>query len=119
MLNSPILAENSNDKFYKLFREEIDNYSDLDLARLSLEQKQSVENILLQGCMEQDKESMTTLAFMLLTGTIIKTDINRGLNILYMVLDVSPIEIYLLKENNNPKGDSCQNQAPFITITAN
>jgi len=95
-----ILTEDSNDKFYKLFREKLDNYSDLDLARLNSEQKQSIENILLQGCLYQDKKAMTTYAFMLLTGTIIKTDTNKGLNILSMVLDVSPLERYFPKEYN-------------------
>ncbi len=88
-----VLAEDSNDKFYKLFRETIDNYSDLDLARLSSEQKRSIENILRQGCLGKDKKAMTTYAFMLLTGTLVKPDRIKGLDILSAVLGVPPTEI--------------------------
>jgi len=83
-----ILAEpNDMSPKYTCFRNLLDGYSDMDLARISEEQKKELVNILLQGIANGEKKSQMTYAFMLLTGQFVEKDQALGNELLRKLLE--------------------------------
>ena len=69
------------------FRNKLDGYSDMDLARISKEQEAELANILLQGMAKGEKKSQMTYAFMLLTGQFVEKDEDLGNELLRKLLE--------------------------------
>ncbi|MBO4690517.1 MAG: hypothetical protein J5621_06545 [Paludibacteraceae bacterium] len=82
-----ILAEsNESSPYYVRFRNKLDGYSDMDLARISKGQEAELRNILHQGIANGEKKSQLTYAFMLLTGQFVEKDEKLGKELLSGVL---------------------------------
>ena len=86
-LNSIIAESNELSPYYSQFRNLLDSYSDMDLARITKEQEEELANILLQGMANREKKSQMTYAFMLLTRQFIEKDETLGNELLHKVLE--------------------------------
>lgn len=78
-----IIAEpNDSSPYYAQFRNLLDGYSDMDLARISKEQEEELVRILIQGIAKGEQKSQMTYGFMLLTGQFVKKDEKQGNEVL-------------------------------------
>mgnify|MGYP006872973606 CR=1 FL=1 len=70
---------------YTRFRNLLNGYSDMDLVRISIEQKEELVHILLQGIANGEKKAQLTYAFMLLTGQFVETNEKLGKQLLSLL----------------------------------
>ena len=85
--DSIIAESNELSPQYWRFRNLLDGFSDIDLARISEEQKKELVKILLQGMANGEKKSQMTYAFMLLTGQFVEKDEALGNELLHRLLE--------------------------------
>ena len=85
-INAILAESNESSPYYVRFRNKLDGYSDMALARISEEQEKELVNILLQGMAKGEKKSQMTYAFMLLTGQFVEKDEKLGNELLSGVL---------------------------------
>lgn len=82
-----ILAEpNELSPHYMQFRSKLKSYSDMELARITNEQKEELASILRQGIVHGEKKSQLTYAFMLLTGQFVEKNEKYGKELLSRLL---------------------------------
>lgn len=74
------------DTYYRIYRNLIDNYTDKELARLSVEQKNEVIKIITDGFQCGDKKATLVYAFMLITGQFVEKNEELGNKILSNLL---------------------------------
>jgi hypothetical protein len=86
-INKIIKEPNEKTSYYTQFRDLINSYSDIDLARISKEEEKELVNILLKGIEQGEKKSQITYAFMLLTGQFVEKDEILGQEILNNVFN--------------------------------
>lgn len=86
-LNSIIAESTGNSKYYNKFRNFINSLTDDKLARITLEEKEYISNILLQGIQNQEKKSIMTYAFLLLTGQFIEQNEELGKQLLSLLIE--------------------------------
>ncbi|MCR5051047.1 MAG: hypothetical protein K6A36_08200 [Paludibacteraceae bacterium] len=86
-INAILAESNESSPYYVRFRNKLDGYSDMDLARISKEQEAELANILLQGMANGEKKSQMTYAFMLLTGQFVEKDEALGNELLRKLLE--------------------------------
>ena len=86
-LNSIIAESTGNSKYYNKFRNFINSLTDNELARITLEEKEYISNILLQGIQNQEKKSIMTYAFLLLTGQFTEKNEELGKKLLSLLTE--------------------------------
>lgn len=86
-LNSIIAESTGNSKYYNKFRNFINSLTDNELARITLEEKEYISNILLQGIQNQEKKSIMTYAFLFLTGQFTEKNEELGKKLLSLLTE--------------------------------
>ena len=81
-----MLISDEESYYYVQFRELINSYSDIQLARLTNAQKEDLVSILLLGIENGDKKAELTYSFMLLTGQLVEQDEKLGKELLSKLL---------------------------------
>lgn len=85
-INVIIAESNESSPYYVQFRTKLDSYSDMELARITNEQKEELASILRQGIVHGEKKTQLTYAFMLLTGQFVEKNEKYGKELLSRLL---------------------------------
>lgn len=85
-INAIIAESNEFSPHYVQFRNKLDGYSNLELARITNEQEVELVSILLRGIANGENKSQLTYAFMLLTGQFVEKDDKYGNELLSRLL---------------------------------
>lgn len=82
-INAILAESNESSPCYVQFRKKLDDYSDMDLARITKEQEKELVSILLAGIANGEKKCQMTYSFMLLTGQFVEKDDKHGNELLF------------------------------------
>ena len=87
IFNKIIAQPDKESLYYLQFRNLLNSYSDIELARITEKQERNITNFLLQGIAAGEDKAKMTYAFMLLTGQFVEKNEELGNRILHKLLE--------------------------------
>lgn len=84
--------------YYAQFRNVLDSYSKIELARISIEQKEELIKILKEGLIRGDQKATLTYSFMLQTGQFSNQNIDLGEKLFLYCINNKTLEEELIRQ---------------------